>query len=139
MPQATSAPLGTELKAKKYGTLTIGKKESEQIVALSQGGYYVGEISEVTNRTVSQIETCLWNEGYTPRSHKYEQDEVLTWVAMYTGEHDGLPMTFAEVARQTGYSYGTVQLGVLRAGVRDRHPAESRRLAWARRKATRKH
>lgn len=135
MPEFSTALKTNELKAKKYTTRTIGKSELEQIVALNSGGWYLGEIAKVTGRTPTQIENALWNEGYSPRSHKYEQVEVKKWVAMYTGAFDGLPMTFAEISRRTGYAYGTVQLGVLRSGIRDRHPAESRRLSWERRRA----
>lgn len=131
-----SAP---QQKAIKYNSKKIGEKETQQILALSQGGFYIDEIAEMTGRTPEQIDTALWNEGYVARAHKYEQAEVAKWVAMYTGQHDGMPMCFAEVARQTGYSTGTIQLAVLRAGVRDRHPSESRSLAHARRRATRKH
>ena len=139
MSETATAPELTELKARKYTTRTIGDKESEQIVALNNGGFYLAEIVEVTGRTAKQIETVLWNEGHTPRTHKYEQKEVQKWVSMYSGEFDGRPMGFAHIARCTGYSVGTIQLAVLRAGVRDRHPAESRRLSWERRKAEVKH
>lgn len=139
MPQATTAHALTELKAKKYGTRTIGDKETAQIIALNSGGFYLAEIVEVTGRTAKQIETCLWNLGAAPRTHKYEQKEVAGWVDRYTGTWDGRPMSFAHIARETGYAVSTIQLAVLRAGVRDRHPAESRRLAWERRKAMRKH
>ncbi len=138
MTQPTTATI-TALKAKKYATRTIGDKEAEQIIALNSGGYYLSEIASVTGRTEEQIETCLWNLGFSIRSHKYEQKEIATWVAMYQGSHDGRPMGFAHIARLTGYSAGTIQLAVLRSGVRDRHPAESRRLAWERRKKERKH
>lgn len=139
MSETTTAPELTELKARKYSTRTIGDKESEQIVALNRGGFYLVEIVEVTGRTVKQIEAVLWNGGYTPRTHKYEHKEVLEWVSMYSGEYDGRPMSFAHIARHTGYSVGTIQLAILRSGVRDRHPAESRRLSWERRKAEVKH
>lgn len=139
MPEATTAPELTELKARKYSTRTIGDKETAQIIALNSGGYYLAEIVEVTGRTSTQIENALWNEGYVIRQHKYEQKEVADFVSRYVGTWDGRPMSFAQIARETGYSVGTIQLAVLRAGVRDRHPAESRRLAWERRKSEVKH
>jgi hypothetical protein len=111
---------------------SIGKKELEQIIRLNQGGYYVSEIAEFTSRTTEQIETALWNEGVKPRTHKYEADQVQMWIQMYTGEFDGSPWSFAEIARKTKFAYSTIQLAVLRAGIRDRHPDESRRLAWQR-------
>lgn len=123
-------------KPKKYGSRTIGARETEQIVRLSHGGYYAAEIAELTGRTEDQIETALWNEGFAARTHKYEAEEAKKWCEMYTGDYDGTPMCFAEIARQTGYCPSTIQLAVLRAGIRDRHPAESRRLAHARRKET---
>lgn len=135
----TPVPTIAELKPRKYTSKQIGSKETEQIVALNNGGYYSHEIADVTGRTKEQIETCLWNEGYAARSHKYEQSEIETWISMYTGEFDGLPMSFAEVARKTGYCATTIQIGCLRRGLRDRHPGESQRLAHARRKAMRKH
>lgn len=128
-----------EFKTQKFTSKTIGKKELDQIVRLNAGGFYAAEIAELTGRTVEQIENELWNEGYTVRSHKYEADEAKKWCEMYTGEHDGTPMCFAEIARQTGYCASTIQLAVLRAGIRDRHPTESRRLAHERRKETVKH
>ncbi len=125
-----------QLKTKKFTSRNIGNKETEQIVRLSHGGYYADEIAEITGRTAKQIENALWNEGFVARCHKYEAEEAKKWCEMYEGTHDGTPMCFAEIARQTGYCSSTIQLAVLRAGIRDRHPAESRRLAWARRKET---
>lgn len=127
------------LKPKKYSSRTIGDQETEQINRLCHGGYYLSEIAEMTGRTDEQIENALWNEGFVARTHKYEADEVDKWRAMYTGSHDGLEMCFAEIARQTGFCAQTIQLALLRAGVRDRHPAESRRLAGTRRKQNVKH
>jgi hypothetical protein len=136
MQLATSS----QLKTKKYQTRKIGDKEIAQIIALNSGGYYAAEIAEMTGRSVDQIETALWNEGITARCHKYEAEEAIKWVQMYTGQYDGEPWSFAEIQRETGYSYGTIQLAVLRAGVRDRHPNESRRLARERKKKkTRRH
>lgn len=129
----------TTLSTKKFESRNIGKKETEQIVRLSHGGYYAAEIAELTGRTEKQIENALWNEGEVARSHKYEAQEAAKWVEMYLGHYDGMPWSFAEIQRETGYSYGTIQLAVLRAGVRDRHPTESRRLARERKKTTRKH
>ncbi len=126
-------------RPKKFSSRTIGDKETAQIVSLNLGGYYASEIAEITGRTEEQIELALWNEGHKARTHKYEVAEVRKWTQMYTGEYDGAPYSFAEIARETGYSYGTVQLAILRAGIRDRHPAESRRLAYQRRKANPKH
>ena len=118
---------------KKYKTRQIGQEESEQIVRLNQGGYYLEEICEITGRTAEQIEGVLWNADLRPRTHRYDVAEVSKWVEMYTGAYDGMPMSFAEIQRQTGRSPGTIQLAILRAGVRDRHPSESRRLAHVRR------
>lgn len=123
----------------KKTSRAIGSKEAEQIAELCRSGWYLAEIADVTGRTAKQIETVLWNDGLETRSHKYERSEVLEWVKMYEGGYDGIPMSFAAIARETGYCAGTIQLAVLRAGVRDRHPAESRRLAAERRKSMRKH
>lgn len=128
-----------ELKTKKYSTRSIGDKETEQIVRLSHGGFYLAEIARMTGRTETQIENALWNEGYAARSHKYEAAEAKKWCEMYEGSFDGSKWSFAEIQRETGYAYGTIQLAILRAGIRDRHPTESRRLARERRKATVKH
>ena len=128
-----------DIKPKKFTSRTIGDKETEQIVRLNGGGYYAAEIADLTGRTAEQIESALWNEGYAARTHKYEAAEVAGWCDMYTGKHDGLGMCFAEIARQTGYCARTIQLALLRAGLRDRHPTESRRLAGTRRRQSVKH
>lgn len=134
---ATTQPV--RLKARKFSSTTIGDKEAEQILALNQAGWYVAEIADVTGRTSRQIDSVLVDWGYTPRTHKYEQVVVRDWIGMYDGTFDGLPMSFAEIARRTKYCATTIQIAVLRAGVRDRHPSESQRLAAERRKQTRKH
>jgi len=128
-----------QLEVKKSSSRDIGPKELEQIVALCRGGWYLEEIASATGRTRKQIENALWNEDWVPRAHKYQRDEVSKWVSMYQGSDGSHPMSFAAIARETGYCAGTIQLAVLRSGVRDRHPAESRRLAAEWRKANQGH
>ena len=95
-------PAIQQQKTKKFGSRKIGSKEIEQIVRLSHGGYYAAEIAELTGRTGDQIENALHSQGYTARTHKYEAQEALKWVEMYTGIYDGMPWSFAEIARETG-------------------------------------